>query len=299
MFDIFWNTNQQLYQHEESQPRRWLNSSPWWYVPEWLLQDPNECPQWNIQVVEANSESVSEKRGKKHVIFEVSGTAPEIDKTKYYFFRRPLRVTSCVNRLFNHIKNKREIDKEFSASEINKAEPMWTKYTEGKHYLSNKRQFNEKQRQSQPNPKIHQDRIIRLHGRFISADLPEYVKLPILLPRQEHFSKLLIQDIYIMRFFTLEYRKPLGQLRQRYWISQGWTVVKTILKTCLICLRFQGWPYKFKSMAPWLTSKVIRSKKFTKTGLDCFWPLYMRQGKDRLKVWICLFTCITVWVIHL
>ena len=41
---------------------------------------------------------------------------------------------------------------------------------QGKHYLSNKRQLNEKQRHSQLNPKIN---IIRLHGRFINADLPE------------------------------------------------------------------------------------------------------------------------------
>ena len=72
-----------------------------------------------------------------------------------------------------------------------------------------------------------------------------------------------------------------------------------ILKRYLICLRFQGRPYKVKPMVPWSTSKVIRSKAFTNTGLDYFGPLYIRQGKNRVKVWVCLFTCITVGVIHL
>ena len=76
---------------------------------------------------------------------------------------------------------------------------MWIKYIQEKHYLSNKLQLNEKQRQSQLSPKIHQDGIIRLQGRFINADLPEDTKLPILPPRQEHFSKLLIQDIHHKR----------------------------------------------------------------------------------------------------
>ena len=44
--------------------------------------------------------------------------------------------------------------------------------------------------------KTHQDGIFRLHERFINADLRGDVKLSILLPREEHFSKLLIQDIH-------------------------------------------------------------------------------------------------------
>ena len=55
----------------------------WWYGPEWLLQDPN------AKVVEANSESVSEKKRKKHMIFEVSGTAPDENKVKA---GKPLRL---------------------------------------------------------------------------------------------------------------------------------------------------------------------------------------------------------------
>ena len=60
------------------------------------------------------------------------------------------------------------------------------------YYLSSKWQLNGKQKQSQLNPKIHQGGIIILHGIFINADLPEDSKLPILLPRQENFSTLLI-----------------------------------------------------------------------------------------------------------
>ena len=64
--------------------------------------------------VEANSEPASKERGKKHVIFKVSGTAPdekkvkvgklfEIDKTRYSSFKKLLIVTAYVNRFINHI----------------------------------------------------------------------------------------------------------------------------------------------------------------------------------------------------
>ena len=109
---------------------------------------------------------------------------------------RNLRVIAYVNQFIKYMKNKRKIDNELNANEINRAELTWIKYIQGKHF-SNKRQLNEKQSQSQLNPKIYEDGIIRLYGRFINADLPEDVKLAILLlPRQEHFSKLLIQDMH-------------------------------------------------------------------------------------------------------
>ena len=68
-----------------------------------------------------------------------------------------------------------------------------------------------------------------------------------------------------------------------------------ILKRYLICLWFHGGPYEVKRMAPWPTSKAIRSKTFTKAGFDYFRPLKIRQGYDGVKV----LAYITVWAIHI
>ena len=144
------------------------NNKLWWYRPEWLLQDSSKWPQWNTRVAEANSEFVSEERGNKHMIFEVSATHHdqnkikvrkpfEIDEERYSSFKNLLRVTAYVNRFINYIKNKRKINNELTANKINRAEMIWIKYITGKLYLSNKRTLSEKQRQSQLNPKIHQD----------------------------------------------------------------------------------------------------------------------------------------------
>ena len=52
-------------------------------------------------------------------------------------------------------------------------------------------------------------------------------------------------------------------------------------------------------MASWPSCKVTRSSAFINTGLDYFGPLYVKQGKDQIKSWVCLFTCTAARAIYL
>ena len=52
-------------------------------------------------------------------------------------------------------------------------------------------------------------------------------------------------------------------------------------------------------MSPWPRKKVAKCAPFTNTGLDYFGPLYIQVESAREKVWVCLFTCVTVRAIHL
>ena len=69
-----------------------------------------------------------------------------------------------------------------------------------------------------------------------------------------------------------------------------------VLRKCNVCQKYQGGPFKMQT-----SDKVIRSLPFQCTGLAYFDPLYIKCGNhaDRRKVWVCLFTCVTVRVIHL
>ena len=52
-------------------------------------------------------------------------------------------------------------------------------------------------------------------------------------------------------------------------------------------------------MSPWPRKKVALSAPFTYTGLDYFGPIYIQAESSKEKVWVCLFTCVTVRAIHL
>ena len=75
--------------------------------------------------------------------------------------------------------------------------------------------------------------------------------------------------------------------------------MKKAIHGCGICKRFQGGPFKLPSMSPWPRKKVGKCALFTYTGLDYFGPLYIQDKSSKEKVWMCLFTCVTVRVIHL
>ena len=53
-----------------------------------------------------------------------------------------------------------------------------------------------------------------------------------------------------------------------------------------------------KPMAPWSKIKVNESPACKHTIWDYFGLLCIKQDKQIKKVWVCIFTCITVRAIH-
>ena len=52
-------------------------------------------------------------------------------------------------------------------------------------------------------------------------------------------------------------------------------------------------------MPPWPKKRLAVARAFSYTGLDYLGPLYIKRDSELSKVWICLFTCLTVRAIHL
>ena len=74
--------------------------------------------------------------------------------------------------------------------------------------------------------------------------------------------------------------------------------VKRVLHRCGVCRKYHGSPLKMPKMSAWPPEKMNKAAPFTFTGLDYLGPFYVK-GEPTKKVWICLFTCVTVRAIHL
>ena len=105
---------------------------------------------------------------------------------------------------------------------------MWISYVQKKNFISDDGEITQQLRKSQLNPKKHADEIIRVHGRYKNANLPEETKLTIFIPRKENFTNLLIKRIH-HKIFHFGTSHTLAEMRKTYWIPQGRATVKTVL----------------------------------------------------------------------
>ena len=139
---------------------------------------------------------------------------------------------------------------------------------------------------------------MRCYGRFLNAEMSEGAKYPMLLPHREHHVNLVIQEVH-ERLIHAGVSHTLSSLRQEYWIPQGRRAVRACLSHCLICRRHEGPSFSLPMMPPWPRLRVSRSLPFQFTGLDYLGPIYVKEGKEVVKMWICLFTCLAVRAVHL
>ena len=137
--------------------------------------------------------------------------------------------------------------------------------------------------------KLDKNGLVRCHGQFNNAGIPEEAKLSIFLPKKHYWIELVVRE-FLEKLFHAGSSHALPQIRNRYWITQGRTMVRSVLHRC--------GPFKMPMMSAWPAEKMNKATPFTFTGLNYLGPFYVK-GQPAKKVWIYLFTCITVRAIHL
>ena len=75
--------------------------------------------------------------------------------------------------------------------------------------------------------------------------------------------------------------------------------MKSILRNCVTCHKIIGRPYAAPDPPPLPQLRTQDVHPFTFTGVDFTSALYEQQGKEEVKVYLCLFTCATTRAVHL
>ena len=157
------------------------------------------------------------------------------------------------------------------------------------------------------NLQIDTNGLLRCQGRLDNAGLSQTAKYPKLLPKDAHFTRLVIEDVH-RRVLHSGISQTLAKIRQEYWIPHGRVIIRKVLKDCRVCGRMEGPPFPMPKMPDLLRERVARAHPFEYTGIDFFGPLYVKdfsqvtdQSPEQIerKVWVCLFTCLTIRAIHL
>ena len=221
-----------------------------------------------------------------------------IDITSYSRFKKLMMVTCYVLRFIKYISNKvNRIREEINADEYDIALKLWAKNEQS--LLKFERNFG----------KLHKslklfndhDKILCLKGCFENAaEMGDDEKHPIILrDSNSHFTKLLILKAHEdVLHYGIEF--TLNKIRSKFWIVRGRKTVRSFLRKCVICKRYQGntlVPPEYPGLRKF---RIECSHAYQVIGLDYAGPFFIKNSNMDApsKAYILLLTCTSSRTIH-
>ncbi|XP_033116710.1 uncharacterized protein LOC117116716 [Anneissia japonica] len=153
------------------------------------------------------------------------------------------------------------------------------------------------------NPFKDENGILRVGGRLRRSDLDLGGRHPILLPKDNHVSRLIAEYFHEQvqhqgRLLTAAALRSGG-----IWIIGAHNLVRSIINKCNICKRLRGQPVT-QQMADLPKDRLESVPPFTNVGIDVFGPWQVvtrktRGGAAESKRWAVLFTCLSSRAVHI
>ncbi|CAM1322565.1 Uncharacterised protein at_DN1167 [Pycnogonum litorale] len=141
--------------------------------------------------------------------------------------------------------------------------------------------------------------VIRVGGRIKNSDLQDYVKHPVVLPRESHITTLIIRHLH-EKVCHGGRQLTLGEIRSNgFWILHGGVAVRQYIAQCVICRKLRG-PEQRQMMADLPKDRVTAGfPPFTYSAVDHFGPFYVKQGRSQVKRYGVLFLCMASRAVHI
>uniref|UniRef100_A0A5S6Q0M6 Integrase catalytic domain-containing protein n=1 Tax=Trichuris muris TaxID=70415 RepID=A0A5S6Q0M6_TRIMR len=236
----------------------------------------------------------------------VADTGPPVFLAERYGkFDRLVRVTATCLRFKANCRsppsNRRSGP--LTTFELGEAQKVWFRLVQQERFsreiqlLSHQQELPTTSKITPLDPFIAEDGLLRVGGRIGRSELPYDSRFPIILPHKHVVVDLLVRHCH-ERQMHLGTEHTLAVIRQRFWILKGRSVVKRIIRDCVVCRRFSSRAFAQK-MAPLPEERITETFPFARTGMDFAGPLHVRCGKRSRKAYICLFTCMTIRAVHL
>ncbi|GFW33183.1 uncharacterized protein TNCV_4699991 [Trichonephila clavipes] len=229
---------------------------------------------------------------KKKTIITAAATQRE---EKYYLrfssYGKLVRITTWIKRFLTNLKKTKDqrMTGDLQIEEIKIAERALFKQVQMDAFN------NEEDKKLSPFQIVKDsDGILRLKTKVFLRDDHKDFRLSIILPSNHPVVKALI----IYKHVQLGHagvQMLMYTLRESYWILKGRKTIKEVIKTCIICKRFNAKPISVsEGLLP--QDRVRDAAVFEIIGLDLAGPLILKNGE---KNWILILTCAVYRAIHL
>ena len=135
-------------------------------------------------------------------------------------------------------------------------------------------------------------------GRLSKAPLDFDARHPIILPADSWFTRLIIAHYHELVGHS-GINHTFAALREKFWVLKGGAAVRSVLAGCWICRRRNSLP-GVQKMADLPEARMqMHQPVFFHTGVDCFGPFIVKQGRSVVKRYGCIFTCMVSRAVHL
>ena len=146
-------------------------------------------------------------------------------------------------------------------------------------------------------PQLHDSGILMVSGRLKFVNLPEQSKTPVIIPFDCKVANLIVGEVYELGHHSIEW--TLHDVRRRYRIIRGRTVVRKVVRNCMFCKRHFA-KVSQQRMADLPAERVTAGKPaFTYTGCDCFGLFQVKHGRGTIQRYGCVFSCFNTRAIHI
>uniref|UniRef100_A0A8D9ESJ6 Integrase catalytic domain-containing protein n=2 Tax=Cacopsylla melanoneura TaxID=428564 RepID=A0A8D9ESJ6_9HEMI len=281
-----------------------VNNKLWWHGPSFLCHGENDWPVDNIDFgnVKLEAEIPTEENSEIDLLAKTRSRnkpAPrpnDVDETEFSSFHQLINHT-CIVRCSGNIRIP------ISKGDYTVARVDWIKYLQGKYFQDTKISLENGKKDSLSlnlGLELDGNGLIICKGRFVDLKIDSDNPFPILLPRKDHLTQIIVMDIHVKNCH-LGTNQTLAALRNNYWLPSGRTEVKSILRLCKICQKFNCKPYETPEFSAYPNYRLNKNVSFTHSAVDYFGPLHVNDGgKATLtrSVWCLLFTCLTTRAVH-
>ena len=142
------------------------------------------------------------------------------------------------------------------------------------------------------------DNVLRVGGRLRNATSSFEVRHPIILPKNSHITRLIVSHYHSVakhsgKGMTLNALRASG-----FWVISGAKVISSFIFRCVECRRKRR-PVEEQRMADLPLDRVTATAPFTHTGMDCFGPIVVKEGRKECKRYGLVLTCKCSRAVHI
>ena len=277
----------------------------WWNGPAWMHLPAAQWPSSSI-----STESAAPIDSYSCIVTMLQSQSPGEDPfTRFSSLIRLERVIATCLR-FRHCFSEREPiprDRPFTFHELNTAFLRCVFCIQQSYFadeirrLAARAEVGKNSALRQLTPFLDQQGILRVEGRLQGLELPYSERHPVILPKQCHLSRLVIEWA---RHTCLHGGQLLtyAQVIKRAWIIGGRQKTKAIVRQYVRCAKSHA--RSFTQLMDNLPSeRVTRARPFARTGLDYAGTFHIKFSKGRgtrtSKGYLAIFVCLATKAVHM